>query len=720
MDALATTAAVWTQLPPELQRTLKEVGGCEPHIFRSVFDGSPEEADVVVSQFLPGLELKAAEVVVAHLVELWQAAEVPARTAVRRAAAFSLEEAACARVLSERLGRRRLLDEVLPLTSSAGSGAVAPGSRAVGYWPNRLKRDLALMDDPNARAVAEVRERTRWTVEAAAIVQEARLPLAKTAELTMDPAATLARIAQGRRARTLRKRVRDWEKVRRFLLGAYGHVWPVAIHELIDFVNALSAGDNPRSAISSFMGALTFFERGGGVRGPQAFAEDPLLKAASEEAMVAMTAGRERPRRQAPRIPFAIIRVWEAVVVDVTLQNYVRMYAWWLLLKVWGSLRFDDHRGLIPKGLFLGADGLRGALVRTKTSGAGKSKEVLPLFISRDAFVNEPGEWLESGFRLWSGTNQDRDYFLALPTEDLSGVRRIEATYTDAVAMSRVLLGRALVAGKSLPRDLLCLPEALDFWTEHSGRACMPSWVACLGRFPKDWADMLGRWGNDKSDSYVRTHRRRVFLMQTAVAAEARRGENVGKTFDEEEILESLARHLRGKEVSEDDINSQLTKLRSSRSSQEEGARSPLPVAPPSETCGEGELEGRLEEEVPVLCAETSRLTAPQLPLVNAMGQYVVSIQGKSGFRRLHLVGACFRVPGVDYLQYELLGQNLPATSTYHASCRNCWPGGLPSEDREVSEETTSSASSSASEEDEVRVTRRRMVPVSGEATPTL
>jgi len=133
-----------------------------------------------------------------------------------------------------------------------------------------------------------------------------------------------------------------------------------------------------------------------------------------------------------------------------------------------------------------------------------------------------------------------------------------------------------------------------------------------------------------------------------------------------------------------------------------------------------GELEKRLDEEVPVFCAEISRLTAPQLPLENATGQYLVSIQGKSGFRRLHLVGACFRVPGVDYLQYELLGQNLPATSTYHASCRNCWPEGLPSEDREVSEETTSSASSSASEEDEVRAIRRRLVPVSEEATPSL
>ena len=209
MDVLATTAAVWTRLPLELQRILKEVGGCEPHIFRSFFDGSQEEADCVVSQFYPGLELKAAEVVAAQLVELWKAAEVPARTAVRRTAAFSLEEAACAQVRAERMGRRRFLEEVLPLASSASSGAIAPGSRAVGYWPNRLKRDLALMDDPNARAAAEVRERTRWTVEAAAIVQEAQLPLAKIAELTMDPSATLARIAQGRRARSLRKRVSE-------------------------------------------------------------------------------------------------------------------------------------------------------------------------------------------------------------------------------------------------------------------------------------------------------------------------------------------------------------------------------------------------------------------------------------------------------------------------------------------------------------------------------
>ena len=208
--------------------------------------------------------------------------------------------------------------------------------------------------------------------------------------------------------------------------------------------------------------------------------------------------------------------------------------------------------------------------------------------------------------------------------------------------------------------------------------------------------------------------------MQAAVALEARRGKDVGKTFDEEEILEALSRHLRGKEVSEDDIDAQLNRLRLRWSSRDGEARSPLSVIATSEGSDEGETEARHEEEVPVFCAETSRLAAPQLPLENAMGKYVVSIQGKSGFRRLHLVGACFRVPGVDYLRYELLGQDIPATSTYHASCRSCWPGGLPSDDGAISEETTSSASSSASGEDEVRATRRRLVPVSGDDTPSI
>eukprot|EP00972_Heterocapsa_arctica_P079423 11705253-Heterocapsa_arctica.AAC.1 len=81
---------------------------------------------------------------------------------------------------------------------------------------------------------------------------------------------------------------------------------------------------------------------------------------------------------------------------------------------------------------------------------------------------------------------------------------------------------------------------------------------------------MLGRWGGDKSDAYVRTHRRRVGLMQAAVATAARGGRfglDVGKTFDEEEIMEALSRHLRGKGVREGLIAVQLVRLRSAGAS---------------------------------------------------------------------------------------------------------------------------------------------------------
>ncbi len=50
------------------------------------------------------------------------------------------------------------------------------------------------------------------------------------------------------------------------------------------------------------------------------------------------------------------------------------MHAWWKLLKVFGTLRFDDHRGLLPESLALGGAALSGKLTRTKTSGRAPAK----------------------------------------------------------------------------------------------------------------------------------------------------------------------------------------------------------------------------------------------------------------------------------------------------------------------------------------------------------
>ena len=61
------------------------------------------------------------------------------------------------------------------------------------------------------------------------------------------------------------------------------------------------------------------------------------------------------------------------------------------------------------------------------------------------------------------------------------------------------------------------------------------------------------------------------------------------------------------------------------------------------------------------------------------VGGYVVSISNR--IRRLHLIGACWMTPGVDYAEFEELGWERPDPSTYTTFCKKCWPRGASPED---------------------------------------
>ena len=55
-------------------------------------------------------------------------------------------------------------------------------------------------------------------------------------------------------------------------------------------------------------------------------------------------------------------------------------------------------------------------------------------------------------------------------------------------------------------------------------------------------------------------------------------------------------------------------------------------------------------------------------------------LQGcKLGEFRLHLGGACWRIPGKDYADFTEHGEEIPGSEEYHAACRQCFPNGLPS-----------------------------------------
>ena len=53
---------------------------------------------------------------------------------------------------------------------------------------------------------------------------------------------------------------------------------------------------------------------------------------------------------------------------------------------------------------------------------------------------------------------------------------------------------------------------------------------------------------------------------------------------------------------------------------------------------------------------------------------YIIAKSERGRFRRVHYGGACFRVPGEHYLDWEELGEREPEPHEYNARCRHCFP----------------------------------------------
>ena len=132
-------------------------------------------------------------------------------------------------------------------------------------WPTRLRRKLVSADGVDARAKAEEDERNQWITEARSMIRHAKLPIAEVAEKSLKPESIWAGIPQGLRARTLRRRVRDWQKAARFFTRSSGTPWPRDVASLLHYMQVLENGEVPLSAMQNMMFACSFMEKAGGV-----------------------------------------------------------------------------------------------------------------------------------------------------------------------------------------------------------------------------------------------------------------------------------------------------------------------------------------------------------------------------------------------------------------------------------------------------------------------
>ena len=406
-----------------------------------------------------------------------------------------------------------------------------------------------------------------------------------------------------------------------------------------------------------------------------------------------------RVRKSAPRNLTLVLVALELTVMSESVPLYMRLWCWWRRVKSAATLRHDDHRGWDPTRTVLTGRGLSTILGRTRTSGAGKKRESLPLYVSAQAYFADT-RWLETGWQLWADAAPfERDYFLAMPARNLEGVVRHEVRYADALLLSRSLgvqLARPVwdseLGGWALSDEPLFFVEGVvDYWSEHSERSDAPSAAPLLG-YPQEWVDSLGNWGGDGSEVYCRTRRARAERIQAHIAAEVRAHRAGRDVFDEEESLATLRQWMLERGVDDAEARAQCDLLMYF------GREGPAAKVSRTETVESVEFVVPRDSTTPLLDPEEDPITVdastdtikvqrPSLtradvsdhtfsdPVPEGYCGYVISFRRNSA--RLHRRGdgGCWRVPGVHYHHYMICGGKLPPAETYNDFCHTCWPG---------------------------------------------
>ena len=92
-----------------------------------------------------------------------------------------------------------------------------------------------------------------------------------------------------------------------------------------------------------------FLEAMAGVSPQDRFTDSQLYNVVYQELLVAALPG--SPANQAQRVLTAMLVALEHLVVSAQTPRFHRVFAWWLLIQNWATLRFSDHWGILPSSV---------------------------------------------------------------------------------------------------------------------------------------------------------------------------------------------------------------------------------------------------------------------------------------------------------------------------------------------------------------------------------
>jgi hypothetical protein len=585
---------------------------------------------------------------------------------------------------SAQQSRRKAQDALREAMTTEGPVRTARSSGSACDWHPRKKVRRA-----SGLGEADRLLMKKWGSRLAAIMKGGTTPSWHLSAAASDPQAAMAGLVGKSRPATLAKRVRAWEIFSKWLMGDRGRSWPVGPVDLVDYLAARVAEGCPPSLPEGFRSAVLWIEARSGLAPDEMYGRSEFFRKNVDRADVLAMTDAEAVQK-APRFPVVVIGALECKVMSTRALLGLRIMPWARLLKVYGTMRWDDLQRLKPRDVHLRAGGLVGRLSQTKTSGAGKKVRDLPLYIPKHAFTLQE-EWLETGHALWSLPalgSRDRDYFLPRFTSDLEDTFDVPASSSDLATLGRLVLEQLVtpVSGTDAegkvgwnegPTTLVPRP-LLGGWTGHSERCTLPSIYAAMG-VPKSERDPLGRWSPTGSDDYVRTYRALVSSLAYKFRAMLAEG-NVVAATDEEEAFDEA--RLYASRLG--NIEPQILQESADRMWETAKVFYALWAMDP----GVGRSVVRPEAVV------LSQVVEDRDEMETA--RFIIVMSKKGAMLRLHRSDGCSQARALSFASYEFCDLDPVPQNLYSHYCHTCWPRVPPPGEPRGSSSSGSSSQDSA------------------------
>ena len=268
--------------------------------------------------------------------------------------------------------------------------------------------------------------------------------------------------------RTIRQNVRAWEKFDEWAAHWQLNIYPPATSAIVKYCMYLSQEGCGPAVIPSFRYAVSWICR-------RLVMTPPDLKhggIAAVEAKVHEDRGKEL--KEAIPVSLKLVGALEHLLVSYAGKEdrvAATVFLFWILILIYGSLRFDDGRHVAPTSLTLKDEALYGLIWQTKVERKRKgTRFAIPKCSVSGA------DWFEAGWEAFQPFIDDRDFFIwDLMTE--KEFDRAPISYTRSMAWLKFFLGKALNGAiganliKEEERD--GLEKEVQMITWHSMRVTM-------------------------------------------------------------------------------------------------------------------------------------------------------------------------------------------------------------------------------------------------------